>query len=315
MGEEVLNWRWLGRDEIDDTRWDKAVKADSRSVPYGLSEVLDARCEEWGGMVLGAYEAVFPVPCKQKGGVMYSRMPLGLQQLGIFGPEALKNWEQVEAVLRALPRRLVWLDIYLHEGLECPEGVLHTWKWRRWLQFEKGSPRRTAVLKIAKSYEEIHRNYSGQTMKNVKNATAYPLTWFEHDSPEVLVRAFRDNQMKRYTGISSGFLDAISIQMNALVSKHRGVVHTVYGPGNQLYAGAFWWFQGDRMILYFSAVTDEGRKHQAMSYLINEALIQAAGTWKRLDFEGSQQEGLHRFNLGWGAETLPYLRLQRLNLL
>ena len=69
------------------------------------------------------------------------------------------------------------------------------------------------------------------------------------------------------------------------------------------------------MILYFSAITDEGRTHQAMSYLINEALIQASGTWKRLDFEGSQEEGLHNFNLGWGADTLPYLRLQRFKFL
>jgi hypothetical protein len=121
--------------------------------------------------------------------------------------------------------------------------------------------------------------------------------------------------MKKYTGISSMFLDAVSGQMNALASKRRGVVHTVYGPGNQLYAGAFWWFQGDRMILYFSAITDEGRKCQAMSYLINEALIQASGTWKRLDFEGSQEDGLHQFYLGWGAKTLPYLRLQRLKFL
>jgi hypothetical protein len=52
-----------------------------------------------------------------------------------------------------------------------------------------------------------------------------------------------------------------------------------------------------------------------MSYLINEALIQASGTWKRLDFEGSQEDGLHQFYLGWGAKTLPYLRLQRLKFL
>ena len=315
MAQTELNWRWLGREEIDDIRWDQVVKADSRSVPYGLTEILDARCVEWGGMVLGNYEAVFPLPFKKRWGLLYSRMPFGLQQLGIFGPDVLKSWIHVEAVLKCLPKRLIWLDIHLHEGIEDAVDPSAKWKWLGLFQFEKWHKRRTAVLEIAKTYEEVHRNYSGQTAKNVKKATSQAFTWFEHDSPEVLIRTFRENQMKKYTGISAMFLDAVSGQMNALVSKRRGVVHTVYGPGNQLYAGAFWWFQGDRMILYFSAITDEGRTHQAMSYLINEALIQASGTWRRLDFEGSQEEGLHHFYLGWGAETLPYLRLQRLKFL
>jgi len=315
MAQTELNWRWLGREEIDDIRWDQVVKADSRSVPYGLTEILDARCVEWGGMVLGNYEAVFPLPFKKRWGLWYSRMPFGLQQLGIFGPDVLKSWIHVETVLKGLPKRLIWLDIHLHEGIEDAKVSSTKWKCVHPFQWERWQNRRTAVLHMAKTYEEVHRNFSGQTTKNVKKASSHAFTWFEQDPPEVLIRAFRENQMKKYTGISSTFLEAVLGQMNVLVSKRRGVVHTVYGPGNQLYAGAFWWFQGDRMILYFSAITEEGRRYQAMSYLINEALIQASGTWKRLDFEGSLDEGLHRFNLGWGAETLPYLRLQRFKFL
>ena len=320
MGQGLGIWRWVRRDEVDDERWNRVVRSDIRSLPYGLTEVLDARTKQWGGLIRNDYEAVCPIPFRRIAGILtLCRMPLGLQQLGIFyspacaihrESDAVKDWEDVETALGALPKDFFWLDLNFQEGLNNPKPD-GNWKKVGPTAWFRSWNRQNAVVLLKKDYRLNYESYSEQTRRNLKKAQSARLEIFEHDSPEVLVQAFEQHQVKRYGKIPSQFLNAIRWQMHALIHQRRGMVQTVYGPGNELLAGAFWWFSGDRMILYFSTVTDAGRECQAMSFLINETVLQASGTWSRLDFEGSQAPGLFRFYLGWGAEPKPYLRIQR----
>jgi len=320
MGRKVSSWRWVLRDDIDDDRWDRVVLSDERSLPYGLTEVLDARAKQWGGLVRNDYEAVCPIPYRRIAGcVNISRMPLGLQQLGLFyAPSCRLNrethpvdeWSELYSALDALPENFIWLDLHFHEGLPLikPEGLWWKsgpWGWMRCWN------RQNAVLHLENEYQLNFECFSEQTRRNVKKAQNAHLELFEHDSPEVLIHAFEQHQVKRYGAMPNDFLKSVRWQMHALIHQRKGMVHTVYGPGNEFLAGAFWWFQGDRVVLYFSTATDAGRELQAMSYLINEVVLQASGTWRRLDFEGSQAPGLFRFYLGWGAQPKPYLRVQR----
>lgn len=312
-------WRWVEREQIEDERWDRTVRSDARSLPYGLTQVLDARCSSWGALIYGDYVAVWPIPYKKIAGFGWSRMPLGIQQLGIF---SLDDWRvrfpvgselehaSVLNALRVLPRWLIWVDVHLHEGYK---GFENEDSWNRdgtsWFRMRT---RRNVVLPLSKEYSKNYEQFRPQIVRNLKKAQQQTWSVFENDAPDVLISAFEQNQGIRYSGrIPQEFLSVLRQQMHVLLHQRRGMVHTVYGPGNQFHAGAFWWFHGDRIVLYFSAVSEEGRKSHAMTYLINELIMQASGTWSRLDFEGSQEEGLFRFNMGWGGVSLPYIRMQR----
>jgi hypothetical protein len=320
MGREVSSWRWVRRDDVDDDRWNRVVRSDERSLPYGLTEVLDARAKQWGGLVRNDYEAVCPIPYRRVAGcVNVARMPLGLQQLGIFfapscrinsEANSVDEWSELYSALEVLPKNFIWLDLHFHEGLPLIKSEGAWWKSGP-LSWMRCWNRQNAVLHLEREYQLNFEGFSEQTRRNVKKAQSAQLGLFEHDSPEVLIQAFEQHQVKRYGAMPNDFLNSVRWQMHALIHQRKGMVQTVYGPGNEFLAGAFWWFHGDRMILYFSTVTEAGRDLQAMSYLINEVVLQASGTWSRLDFEGSQAPGLFRFYLGWGAQPKPYLRVQR----
>ena len=95
------------------------------------------------------------------------------------------------------------------------------------------------------------------------------MTLFEHDTPETLFLAFKRYQGERYR-IPEGFGTAIRQAMYHLLHQGQGAVWSVYGEGNRFLAGAFFAFAGNRAVLLFSAISDEGRSTHAMSYLLNE---------------------------------------------
>jgi hypothetical protein len=84
--------------------------------------------------------------------------------------------------------------------------------------------------------------------------------------------------------------------------------------GNQLLAGALWIQSHGKTIFLFSAVSDEGKKLMAMSWLIDKYISTHSEKPLILDFEGSNNNGLARFYAGFGALNRPYQRVSHNNL-
>ena len=58
--------KFVQHKNVDTDKWDECIKKSVNSLPYAFSWYLDIVVEHWDALVLNDYEAVFPLPSKQK---------------------------------------------------------------------------------------------------------------------------------------------------------------------------------------------------------------------------------------------------------
>ena len=134
---------YLERWEIDTVKWDKCVQRCQHSLSYALSGYLDGVCDnisdyskfnfddenqntseilgQWGGLVLNDYEAVFPLPWRQKLGIYYIFQPLFCQQLGLFGNPGSFTTEDF---LKKIPKKFLKIHLQVHPFFGKPKGAI-----------------------------------------------------------------------------------------------------------------------------------------------------------------------------------------------
>lgn len=73
--------------EIDFEKYSECLENSAQQNFYAQKHILDFLCETWELLVFKNYEAVMPVPIKQKLGFSFALQPLFCQQLGVFSNE------------------------------------------------------------------------------------------------------------------------------------------------------------------------------------------------------------------------------------
>ena len=74
----------------------------------------------------------------------------------------------------------------------------------------------------------------------------------------------------------------------------------------QLLCAAIFMKTKDRITFLFSGLTVEGKQRQAMTYLLDQVIQKYANQHYTFDFEGSDDENLARFYLGFGSDEVKY---------
>ena len=285
--------------------WDKLYRESQEKYPYDTEGYSDALGIQWGAIV--GEDIAIPIAFRRVFGLKTGYLPFGIQQWGPIGRSASSKKHIIKA-LDSIPNNFKKIDISFHRSLDW--GNIHKgWHFKNY-RLQRFTIAPNYELELSPGYEKIHGNYSKQIKRNLKSSLKQNLTLFEHDTPDVLIREFKQYQGKRYS-ISDKFITSLSQVMYHLLHKGKGAVWTLYGSGNHFHAGVFVAFSGNRIVLLFSAVSQEGRDSNAMSQLINELIIFSCGRWEIFDFEGSKESGLSRFYSGFGAQSVPYVRYQR----
>ncbi len=291
--------KYVQHHAINRTKYDHCVRMDKRGLVYAFSWYLDTVAESWDALVLNDYDAVWPLPVRSKLGFKYFYRPFAVQQLGIFSKSELTVGDQQEFV-RQMQANSSYADIYLNE--EQLVGL----KTFRDIKSELNS---NYTLDLNRSYREVYQAYKTNTKRNIKKSNAHKLFVFEHDSPKVLIDLFRSGKGGELD-LTDDFYRNMEKAMYKCLHKGVGKLWTVYGPHNQVCAGAFFVETEKRSTFLFSGLTDMGRDMQAMFYLINEYIILWSGKPMTLDFEGSNLKSLARFYEGFGSTHLYYQRLK-----
>src|SRR4030042_6270076 len=86
MGNCNLMIRHFIHTEINREKWDTCIENSCFETIYPYSWYLDLVSPAWEGLVMGDYEAVFPITWKKKYGILYIVQPVLSQQLGVFSP-------------------------------------------------------------------------------------------------------------------------------------------------------------------------------------------------------------------------------------
>ena len=106
-----MDIQYLKNSEIDRDQWNECIDKSINGLIYAHDWYLDIVSPGWEALILGEYDAVFPLPFLKKYGIPYLSHPFFAQQLGVFYKK--ENKAVVDRFIKALPIKykegeLVW---------------------------------------------------------------------------------------------------------------------------------------------------------------------------------------------------------------
>lgn len=76
--------KFVEHKNINKKKWDDCINNSSNASIFAYSWYLDVVCEDWNGLVLGDYEAVFVLTGKSKYKINYLYQPFFTRYFGVF---------------------------------------------------------------------------------------------------------------------------------------------------------------------------------------------------------------------------------------
>lgn len=284
--------QYLQHNQIDKSKWDATI-AECGNI-YAFSWYLDIVHPQWEALVEDDYHSVMPLTGGKKFGINYLYQPYFVQQLGVFSKVHVTP-EKTEEFLNAIPRIYRFAEIRLNEGNVFSDGV-------QGVEYH-----RNVLLDLNQDYEVIRANYHQNTKRNLAKAETHNLQLVTSVIPYHVVALFRDNRgalLNKWGDIEYGVLTRL-----AQVAQQRDAAFMLgaseIGVG-QLICAAIFMKTKDRITFLFSGLTEEGKQRQAMTYLLDQVIQKYAHRPMTFDFEGSDDENLARFYLGFGGEEKKY---------
>ena len=284
--------QYLQHNDIDKTKWDATIEACGNI--YAYSWYLDIVHPQWEALVEDDYQSVMPLTSGKKFGVNYLFQPYFVQQLGVFSKSPMTA-EKTEAFLKAIPSAYRFAEIRLNESNVFENG------------FQGVEYHRNVLLDLNQDYESIRANYHQNTKRNLAKAESNNLQIVNTVIPYHVVALFTDNRgalLDKWGDAEYARLTKLT--KVAVVREHAFVLGVTEKNVGQLICAAIFMKTNDRITFLFSGLTVEGKQRQAMIYLLDQVIQKCANQPITFDFEGSDDENLARFYLGFGGQEVKY---------
>lgn len=273
------------RHEIDDQRWNKAIRTSLTARPYAMTWYLDAVTPQWEALIYGDYEAVMPLPVKKKFGIRYYVQPLWTQQLGIFSTKELTDTVR-NAFWKFLSHSIYALKVNASspKGKECPN----------------------LILPLDKDYETLQKAFHQNTRRNIRKAQANQATICNISQEEFLTF---------WKSLHPGDCAlAETLQTLAKAAENNQSAHFYASRQGEHLTAVLMTIECGGRIVYLAPVSNEkGKEDFSMFAIVDYLIRQNAESSMILDFEGSQIPGVRRFYEGFGAQYEPYHFVEHLH--
>ena len=283
--------QYLQHNQIDKKKWDATI-TECGNI-YAYSWYLDIVHPNWEALVEDDYQSIMPLTGGKKFGVNYLYQPYFVQQLGVFSKSTMTA-ETTAAFLKAIPAKYRFAEIRLNEG-NVFEG------------FQDVEYHRNVLLNLHQEYDAIHANYHTNTKRNLTKAEGHNLQLVTSVIPYHVVALFRDNRgalLNKWGDAEYGVLTHLAqVAQQQDAAFMLGVSEKGIG---QLICAAIFMKTNKRITFLFSGLTEEGKQRQAMTYLLDQVIQKYANQPIIFDFEGSDDDNLARFYLGFGGEETKY---------
>lgn len=284
--------QYLSHNQIDKTKWDATI-AECGNI-YAYSWYLDMVHPQWEALVEDDYQSVMPLTGGKKFGVYYLFQPYFVQQLGVFSKLSVTA-ETAEAFLKAIPSKYRFAEIRLNEGNVFADTM------------QSVEYHRNVLLDLNQDYKTIRANYHQNTKRNLAKAENNNLQLVSTVIPYHVVALFTDNR----GALLDKWGDAEYARLTALtkvaVNRNHAFLLGVSEKGvGQLLCAAIFMKTSERITFLFSGLTEEGKQRQAMTWLLDQVIQKHAKQPLTFDFEGSDDDNLARFYLGFGGEETKY---------
>ena len=282
---------FIEHNAIDKPKWDALIAACGNI--YAFSWYLDIVHPGWDALVEDDYQSVMPLTGGKKFGVNYLFQPYFAQQLGVFS-KAL-TVETTEAFLKAIPSKYRFAEFRLNEGNALAEGTLGV------------AYHRNVLLDLGAGYDVLRSQYHQNTKRNLAKAESCNLQLVDAVDPNEVIALFRDNRGAMIGKWGDAEYARLVALTQAAISRAAACVLGVTEKGvDRLLCAAIFMKTDKRMTFLFSGLTEEGKQRQAMTYLLDQVIQKHAKQSVTFDFEGSDDDNLARFYLGFGGREVQY---------
>lgn len=291
----------LQRTQIDDSKWNACIAQAVNSYPYAYSWYLDCVAENWDGLVLDEYAAVFPLVRNRRFLIHYLYQPMFTQQLGIFSKELL-NEEILPVFLDALPAKFRFIEINVnhHNPLRHKDFEIN--------------PRTNLCLALNANYEKLFQNYQDNAKRNVQKALKNDLHVAEDLKAEAVIEFYKTNTGIKIPELGEYQYEHLEELIAELMQRNMGKLVGVQDANENLFATGFFILTENKIINLLPSTGEDGKNNGAGFLMIDHLVREFAGSEKTLDFEGSMIPGIARFYKSFGAQEQTYWRLRRNNL-
>ena len=284
--------RYLEHSQIDRQKWDDLMVA--HGPIYAQSWYLDVVHPEWEALVLEDYEAVMPITGGRKFGVWYLFQPFFVQQLGIVSSRPLSPTQQTE-FLRAIPKKFRFAEIRLNESNAFNSDI-------QGIEYH-----RNVVLDLNQDYDTIRAHYHTNTKRNLAKAEGNGLELVDETELKEIIALFRENRgakIKVWGEVE--YVTLTQLYEAAVRNHHAFIVWVKHQETKELLCGGLFMKTTNRIVFLFSGCSEHGKQLQAMTFMMDRMIQRFANQPVLFDFEGSDDDNLARFYLGFGGEERPY---------
>ena len=284
--------RYLKNKAIDKPKWD-ALIAECGNI-YAYSWYLDIAHPGWDALVDDNYQAVMPLTGGKKFGVNYLFQPFFVQQLGVFSKTPMTEGK-LKDFLDAIPEKYRFCELRLNESNTLDNDI------------EEFEYHRNILLVLNQDIQSLRANYHQNTKRNLAKAENHNLYLLETVQPQQVVDLFRNNRgalLEKWGDSEYGVL------LRLVEEAEKRDAAFVWGvsdqEGGDPLCAAIFMQTNDRITFLFSGLNEEGKQCQAMTYLIDQVIQRYANQPITFDFEGSDNDNLARFYLGFGGCEVRY---------
>ncbi|MDR2085204.1 MAG: aminoacyltransferase [Bacteroidales bacterium] len=283
------------RNEIDDERWNKLIDEALLSKSYLYSWYLDVVSPNWQALILNDYEAVFVLPLKKKFGIKYLIQPNFVQQLGCISGNV--NEEFLKYCIKYLKRHFLYYKINLNE--------IDT----ELLSIQKKSRIFINVSKKISGNETDSESYNNNTKRNIAKFYSAGLGIAEIEDYNPVINLFKKDKGS-ILSLNDSFYSLLIELLDEVKKYNKLVVCTAFND-DEIIAGTVFINTPKMSTFIFSGNSDYGKNYGAMHALIDYFIQKYLSEGQTLDFEGSINEGLAQFYMGFGGEKREYMQIFR----
>ena len=285
---------YVKREDLEVAKYNDCIENSIQSRIYAFSWYLDIVADNWDVLVLNDYEAVMPVPWKQKYFIKYVTQPFFCQQLGVFSKHEISN-EVIRNFIKEIPNKFFRISLQLNA-----ENSIDS---------ERLVKKNNYVLALNKTSEVLIAGFSNNRKRDLKKAISSSLIIDEDISVKEFFKFYllNDKYYDKHNSIKNVLENILQIKNGSL---------KLYGiRSNGVLISCVLLLDDMKRVTYLVPVHNNlSKKNGAMTLLITTIIKKYQNSDYILDFEGSMVKGVASFYKSFGAEKEVYSLLAYYNL-
>jgi len=283
---------YLKRKDIDIVKYDACIEAALNSRIYAYSWYLDIVADNWDALVLNDYEAVMPLPWRQKYFIKYIYPPAWTQQLGVFSSFKIEAYV-VRQFINAISKKFKKITVQFNA-----ENDVSSFKTEK---------RTNYILKLDKPFEEIYKGFNKNRKRDIKKAETEKYSIDKEISADEFLY-FYLNEPKNYQ-----LRQEQITTIKALLKANNKAVY-IWGirVDEKLIASIVWLKDANRITYLLPIATIQAKEKGLPTLLISNLIKEYQNSGLMLDFEGSMIEGVADFYRSFGVKAERYTKIKEI---